>query len=115
MGDAGRQMFQAISDKNMKVINIVLGNKPYPKEMWLHVNNSQQNSLMMAVQLAPEQDAATFTAVILSVQEPRTPLDAVNKFGQTALMMAAKKGYADVVKLLLEAGANYELRNQVCR
>lgn len=113
MGDAGRQIFQAISDKNMKVINIVLGNKPLPNEMWLHVNNSQQNALMTAVQLVPEADALTFTAVILSVQEPKTPLDAVNKFSQTALMMCAKKGYADVVRLLLDAGANYELRNQV--
>lgn len=106
-------MFQAISDKNMRVINIILGDKPLPNEMWLHVNNSQQNALMMAVQLAPEADAATFTAVILSVQEPKVLLNEVNKFGQSAMMMAAKKGYADVVKLLLDAGANFELRDQV--
>ena len=92
MGDSGRQLFQAVSDKNMKVINIVLQQKPLSAELFQHVNNSQHNALMMAVQLSPEVDAATFTAVVLSVKSPAVPLDVVNKFGQTALMLAAKKG-----------------------
>ena len=92
MGDQGRQLLQAVSDKNMKVINIILQQKPLSAEIFKHTNNSQHNALMMAVQLSPEQDAATFTAVVLSVKSPSCPLDALNKFGQSALMLAAKRG-----------------------
>ena len=88
----GRQFFQAVSDKNMKVMNILLQKKPIPSDIFLYINNSQQNALMTAVQLSPEQDAVTFTAVVLSIKSPACPLDAVNKFGQTALMLVAKKG-----------------------
>ena len=96
MGDAGRQLFQAVSDKDIKVIDIVLRQQPLPPELFEHKNNSGHNSLMMAVQLVPEEDAVTFTAFILSVKEPTVPIDATNKFGQTALMLTAKRGKSNL-------------------
>ena len=37
------------------------------------------------------------------------------QFGSTALMLAAFKGHFDIVKLLLESGAQKDLQNKVTR
>ena len=38
----------------------------------------------------------------------------ITQDGDTALMMAARDGRTEVVTLLLEAGANADLKNEVC-
>ena len=113
MNDLSRQLFQAVSDKNMKVIGIILATKPLPTDLFSYSNNSGMNTLMMAVQLVPEEDAHKFTALLLGLKESPVPIDVVNKVGQTALMIAAKKGYGLVVKALLDSKANYDIRTPV--
>ena len=114
MNDLSRQLFQAVSDKNMKVISIILSTKPPPLDLFVHSNNSGMNTLMMAVQLIPEEDAHKFTMLLLALKDSPVPIDAVNKLGQTALMIAAKRGYGLVVKALLDAKANYDIKTPVC-
>ena len=40
-------------------------------------------------------------------------MSVIPQYGDSALMMAAREGRTDVVPLLLEAGANTDLQNEV--
>ncbi len=108
--DKPRQLFQSISDKDMKVAKLVVNSHPNPQEIVNYENKSGFTTLMMAVQLLPEDDAVLYTEFVLKC---KPLIDKVNKLGQTALMLATKKGYAKVVSVLVKNNANYELRNPV--
>lgn len=110
--DVPRKIHQAVSDKDMKVVKLLLEKAKNPSELLNYENKSGFTVLMMAVQLLPEDDAHLFTNYILE----RKPLniDKINKMGQTALMLCAKKNYIRVIKLLLKYNANYDIRSQVC-
>lgn len=108
--DKPRRLFQAVSDKDMKIAKIIIDSCNSPADIMNHKNNSQFTTLMQAVQLIPEDIAFQFTKLLVS---KNAKIDLQNKFGQTALILAAAKGYSSIVCYLMENNCNYELRDKV--
>jgi len=78
----------------------VCGNNPYLKQVTpLMVAASCGRPRILKILLASEE-------LVLDTQDP---------FGDTALIRAAKAGWASFVKLLLKAGANSSIRNKAGR
>lgn len=59
---------------------------------------------MLATQLNTAESSVEMVKTILSAQPN---LEIKNKYGMTALLVAAKRGYASVVQTLIDAGADY--------
>jgi ankyrin repeat protein len=76
--------------------------------------NSQGGNtpLMLATQLNSPENSVAMVKLILSAQPI---MEMKNKFGMTALMVAAKRGYASVVQQLLDAGADFCAVSEVMR
>ena len=108
--DKPQRLFQAVSDKDMKIAKIVIDSCHAPVDIMNHKNNSQFTTLMIAAQLIPEDISMQFTKLLVS---HKAKIDLQNKFGQTALMLASSKGYGSVVSFLMDHKANYDLKNSV--
>jgi ankyrin repeat protein len=62
-----------------------------------------------------EVEAAEFVEALLVAGKGTIAVDAFNKQHMNALMFAAKKGHPRVVRMLLDAGAEFELKCEVWR
>ena len=108
--DKAKKVFQAVSDKSFKVASVIMNSHKNPPIIVNHQNNSGFSTLMQAAQLVPEEDAVKFITLLLG---KKAKINVQNKFGQTALMLAAKKGYGEAVQVLIDDRANYDLRTTV--
>jgi ankyrin repeat protein len=111
--ELGKMLIQCAQDYDMKNMRKILDLKiSFPDCLTPEVvnfrNSGSNTALHMAAQNTREKETiATFAHL---VQLPGIDINAVNKQGATALIICAKKGYAEAVAFLLrEAGAEFEI------
>lgn len=113
----GKVLLQAVNDGDIKAIKKVLSSTPaLSKDDLNFANNGGNTPLLSAAQRFKEKDAVEITVILLKhdqEQETRSiNINVKNKQSMTALMFACKRGYSAVVKLLLDADAEFENKNE---
>lgn len=105
----GRQLSQACSDFDLRVVKMMLSKK-IDKETLDFQNNGGATPLMIAIGKPKENDAMALVSLLM----PAGPsLDVVNKQELTALMLAAKKGFAVVCEELISHNADIDITTNV--
>jgi ankyrin repeat protein len=91
-------------DENMEIMQLLLDSKAD-----INLRNSQGNTALIGTSATSPLPQAYEKARFLIDRGAK--LDAVNKRGETALMLAAGTGNEKLVKLLVDKGANTQLKN----
>lgn len=89
-----------IEDKKLKGEEFVKPETPHQADEILMVSVHRPDVLKMLIETCPDNEEK------LNCLGLNTDVDAGNAFGKTALMYAAQYGFAESVKILLEAGAD---------
>jgi len=110
--DPGKELLFAVSDTDYHALRKIFARGVPASAVINYKNNGKNTPLIMAPQRSKEKDAFNITKMLLEV--PSVSINDKNKEGMTAIMFASRKGYATVVELLLQAGAEFEDENSVC-
>lgn len=101
--ELGKQLVQAAANNDYSLVKDMLYLKP-PSEILNFQNTGGNTALMQACILNSDVNSVKMVKALLAAG---ANMEVRNKFGVTALMHAARKGYIGVVKTLLDAGADF--------
>lgn len=101
---SGQSLLQHITEADSNAVNALLTNGIVNLD---ERDEDGQTFLMIACQLGNCQ------IIRRLLDEPSIDVNAVDNDNWTALLNAAKQGFADIIVLLLDAGANIEHRDTV--
>lgn len=108
--EQGKALLSAVNDGDMKALKKILGKSPSVASL-NYVNNGGTTPLIGAAQRFKEKDSLDMVTMLLESAGSGINVNFQNKQGMTALHFVAKKGYAEVIDVLLNAGAEFEMKN----
>ena len=105
----GKAFVQAAADSDLKALKKIISTNPEGAVInWQ--NNGGNTALIFSVQKAKEKDCLAIFSIVMTA--PGLKLDIQNKQGMNALMYACKRGYDEIVNILLDSG---ESNDPVCK
>ena len=111
----GPQLMAAVNDFDKKAMAayldfaLALDPGPLPSEVLNFVNNGGNTPLMMACIKGKDDDSAELVQTLLMM---KCDVNVQNKDKQNALALAVKKDFPETVRLLLQAGAEFWIKDK---
>lgn len=105
----GKDLLQYVTNCDIKKVNKILQTIPGP-DVLNYQNNTGNTPLIQACNMNSIDNSQKLTRALLDV---RVDLEIANQNGDRALMLASKRGYNSVVDMLLAAGCNFDVKNEL--
>lgn len=103
MSSKGKELIQCCGNNDIKRVRNILSSNP-DSDVLNYRNNGGNTPLIQATTLNTALSSDKMVKLLL---DAGADIEIKNKYGVTALMSAARKGYAIVVQTLLDAGADF--------